>query len=148
KNDPSLAARAMEESLRLDAPGISLWRIATRDTELGGVKIPKGAVVMIRMDSANRDERVFPNPEKFDIMRPNLVDHMSFRFGMHYCIGFRLAREQSAQSVNALLARLKDVRIVAEKSDLSLHPSTLTKVPRDVFLAFTPGRRLNQQAAE
>lgn len=145
--DPSLVSKAIEETLRLDTPGTALWRIANYDTEIGGVKIPEGAVIMLRMDSANRDEIVFKNPDEFDMLRANINRHLSFGMGIHYCIGFRLAREQSNQSIAALVSRLKDLHIVSEKSDLRAHPSVHTRCLRALHLSFTPGKRRVDLAA-
>jgi cytochrome P450 len=147
QKDLSLVPKAIEETLRLDTPGTALWRIANHDTELGGVKIPKGAIIMMRMDSANRDEKVFQNADEFNLLRPDINRHLSFGMGIHYCIGFRLAREQSSQSMTALLSRLENLRLVADKSDLRAHPSVHTRCLRALHLAFTPGRRLVHQAA-
>lgn len=147
RNDPALVPKAIEETLRMDTPGTALWRIANHDTELGGVSIPQGSIIMMRMDSANRDSSVFQNPDTFDILRPDLGKHLSLGMGIHYCIGFRLAREQATQSVTQLLARLPDVRIIADKSDLRAHPSVHTRCLRELHLAFTPGKRLLNQAA-
>jgi cytochrome P450 len=96
QEDLSLAPKVMEEVLRIDTPGRAMWRVASCDTELAGVRIPKGAWVMLRMDSANRDESVFPDGDRFDIFRPNLSRHLSFGAGIHHCIGFRLARDSRA----------------------------------------------------
>jgi cytochrome P450 len=146
-NDIALAPKAVEETLRLDTPGTAIWRIANVDTELGGVKIPKGAIIMMRMDSANRDETVFENSEVFNILRTDVNRHLALGTGIHYCIGFRLAREQASQSVAALLTRLKDVHMVPEKSDLRAHPSVHTRCLRELHLAFVPGQRALHRAA-
>jgi cytochrome P450 len=147
RKDLALVPKAIEETLRIDTPGTALWRIANFDTELGGVSIPKDSIIMMRMDSANRDSAVFQNPDKFDILRPDIGRHLSFGMGIHYCIGFRLAREQAAQSITQLLARLENVRMIAEKSDLRAHPSVHTRCLRALHLAFTPGSRSVGQAA-
>lgn len=145
QQDPSLTPKAMEEVLRMDTPGTALWRVTTHDTELAGVAIPAKSVVMMRIDSANRDETVFDDPDRFDIERANVSKHLSFGSGIHYCIGFRLAREQVNISMPILLERLKDIRLVAERSDLRAHPSVHTRCLRDVYLTFTPGPRRSQQ---
>jgi cytochrome P450 len=141
RSDVSLIPKAVEEVLRLDTPGTALWRIAKKEVELAGVRIPKGAIVMVRIDSANRDESVFQDADKFDINRANINAHLSFGKGIHYCIGFRLAREQVCQSIPALLTRCRDMHMIAEKSDLGMHPSVHTKCLRKLYLAFTPGTR-------
>jgi cytochrome P450 len=146
REDLTLVPKALEEILRIDTPGTAIWRIANCDTELGGVKIPEGSIIMLRMDSANRDETVFENPDQFNIFRSDINKHLSFGVGIHYCIGFRLAREQVTQSIQSLLKRLGDVRMVPEKSDLRAIPSAHTRCLRALHLAFTPGRRAVDKA--
>lgn len=141
--DLSLVPRAVDEVLRIDSPGTAIWRIAARDVELGGQQIPEGAIVMLRMDSANRDETVFAEPERFDIQRANAGKHLSFGLGIHFCIGFGLARAQLNQSLQALIPRLTGLRVIAEKSDLRTHPSVLIRCLRELHLAFKAGSRLN-----
>lgn len=137
--DLSLTPKAVEEVLRLDTPGTALWRIAAREQELAGVTIPQGAIVMNRIDAANRDPAVFEDPDAFNILRPNANRSLAFGAGIHYCVGFRLAREQLNLSLPALVTRLKDARIVMEKSDLTAHPSAHTRCLKALYLAFTPG---------
>ena len=83
----------MEEVLRLVTPTANMWRVLTRDTTLGGVEIPKGSFAMLRYASANRDEAVFANPNRFDVERANARDHLGFGMGIHFCPGAALARE-------------------------------------------------------
>jgi cytochrome P450 len=143
RNDPSLTSKVIEETLRYDSPGAASWRVATCDTELGSVKIPKGAMIMLRMDSAARDETVFEKPEEFDLQRTDVNNHLGFGRGIHYCVGFRFAREQVNQSVQALLSRLNGVRINAEKSDLRVNPSSShVRSPLALHLVFEPGKVL------
>lgn len=139
--DPALVPKAVEEMLRLDTPGTALWRIARRDTELGGVAIPKGGIVMMRIDGANRDPAVFHNPNEFIIGRENINRHLSFGAGIHYCIGFRLARAQIIQSITQIVTRLEDLRLVAEESDLTAHPSVHTRCLKGLTIAFRPGSK-------
>jgi cytochrome P450 len=89
---------------------------------------------------------VFENPDQFNILRSDINKHLSFGVGIHYCIGFRLAREQVTQSIQSLLKRLGDVRMVPEKSDLRAIPSAHTRCLRALHLAFTPGRRAVDKA--
>ena len=82
---------AVEEALRYDAPVQVLFRTATQDVELAGTRIPKGAYVAPLLGSANRDERRFPDPDRFDIDR-DPQGHVGFGFGKHFCLGASLAR--------------------------------------------------------
>ena len=67
-NDHSLIPNMVEEALRLLTPQITVWRIATEDTELEGVAIPKGSVILIRYGSGNRDEDLFENPDNLMLL--------------------------------------------------------------------------------
>lgn len=101
--DPSLLDSAVEEMLRFWPPVMDFRRTATRDLELGGVPITAGQKVVVYHASANRDETVFPYPDRFDIARtPN--DHVSFGFGPHFCLGAHLARVQLRAVFRRLLA--------------------------------------------
>lgn len=90
--DPSLIPAMVEEGLRLASPNQGLFRIATEDSEVAGTPIPKGSMLWVMFGSANRDERVFPEPDRFDPTRENLTDSVAFGRGAHFCIGAQLAR--------------------------------------------------------
>jgi len=92
QQDPSTIPAMVEEALRLSTPNQGMFRFALRDTELAGVPIPKGAMLWIMFGSANRDERAFPDPDRFDPTRDNLREHVAFGRGAHFCIGAPLAR--------------------------------------------------------
>ncbi len=89
--DRSLIPQAIEEGVRWDAPLLNITRVATRDTELGGVEIPKGCSVMPMLGSANRQEDRYPDPDRFDIFRQAKVP-ISWGHGVHVCLGMHLAR--------------------------------------------------------
>jgi len=101
---PALIPNMLEETLRYDGPIQTLFRQTTQDVELSGTKIPAGSVVLLLVGSANHDERKFPDPERFDIMR-NTEGHIGFGFGIHFCLGAQLARLQAKMAVEALLER-------------------------------------------
>jgi cytochrome P450 len=103
--DPSLVPGAIEETLRYDAPIQLVFRTATRDLELAGTKIPKGAYVAPLLGSANRDERRFPDPDRFDVRR-NPQGHLGFGFGKHFCLGASLARLEARLAIEALAPEL------------------------------------------
>lgn len=105
--DPALMPRAVEEFLRFDPPVQGLARTNTSDLELYDQTIPEGDSVLLLFASANRDERVFPDPDRFDIARsPN--DHLSFGLGAHFCLGSGLARLEGRVALRELLARFPD----------------------------------------
>ena len=84
--DPKLIANWSEETLRYDPSSQLLARTTTRDTELHGKRIPKGARVALLIGSANRDERVFASPDRFDVSR-NTASSLAFGQGTHFCLG-------------------------------------------------------------
>lgn len=107
--NPALIPNMLEEALRLEAPVQMLPRFATKDAVVGGVEIPKGSVVMAMYASTGRDERKFPNPDKFDIERENARTHMAFGQGPHFCVGAALARSEARIAYELLLSRLDNI---------------------------------------
>jgi cytochrome P450 len=108
--DRSLIPAAVEEVLRFRPPSTRLQRYTTVDTEIAGHPIPANSVVVPWMLSANHDERVFGEPERFDIRRaPN--KHLTFGHGVHFCLGAMLARVELIGALNTLLDRFTDLRV-------------------------------------
>jgi cholest-4-en-3-one 26-monooxygenase len=106
--DPTLWPTAVEEIQRWVTPVMHFRRTATRDVELRGQTIREGDKVTIWYVSANRDEAVFPHPDRFDVGRtPN--DHLTFGFGPHYCLGAALAHLEIRIFLEEVLTRLPDV---------------------------------------
>lgn len=144
-DDPSLSPGAVEELLRYETPATSMWRVATADTELGGIAIPRGAALLLRFDAANRDPAKFANPESFDIRRKNAHQQVAFGgFGVHRCLGQMLARKELAIGFNALLARLNNLRVL-EGSDTAYWPGLMHRGITSVRLGFDPGPRVFQK---
>src|SRR4051812_8875398 len=111
REDPALAANAVEESLRLEPAAATIDRYATQDTTLGGADVKCGDLVTISIAAANRDPQTFPDPDRFDIARSNARQHLAFAQGPHVCIGMHLARLEAHTAVNRLLQRLADLRL-------------------------------------
>ena len=110
--DASLIPNAVEEILRY-APVFSVWRrLCLEDTELSGVTIPAGALVVLAIASGNYDESVFADPERFDIRRANARRHLTFGFGSHHCLGVYLARAQLRIYIEELAHRLPHMQLV------------------------------------
>ena len=102
-DDFSLIPRAIEEVLRYEAPSPVQARYVAHDTECRGEKIPEGSVMLLLNGSANRDERHFPDGERFDIHRSG--GHLSFGQGLHFCLGSALARMQARVALEEILTR-------------------------------------------
>jgi cytochrome P450 len=109
--NPALLPDFIEETLRWDSPVQLVSREATRDVELHGYRIPKGDLVAFSIGSANRDERRFEAPDRFDLRRSNKNDHVSFGLGEHFCLGSHLARMEARIAAAALLERLPNLRL-------------------------------------
>jgi cytochrome P450 len=106
-----LIPQAIEESLRLETPLLNITRLATRDTDVGGVPIPAGSTVMLMLAAANRDETRYPEPDNYDVLREGPKPHISFGHGPHACLGTHLARLEMRVALNLLLDRLPNLRL-------------------------------------
>jgi cytochrome P450 len=106
RGEPELLANAIEESLRLEPAAAVIDRYATRDAELAGAPIGAREPVVISIAGANRDPSVFPDPDRFDVRRPNAKLHAAFAHGPHVCIGMHLARLEAHTAVAQVLERL------------------------------------------
>ena len=127
--DPGLLPAAIEEVLRVRTPFPRLARMTTADAELAGVTIPAGQVVIPWLTAANRDERVFAEPHRFDVHRtPN--PHLSFGHGIHFCLGAPLARLEARVALRLLLERYRDVEVAADEAVEQRNPWTMVAVSR------------------
>ena len=111
RRDRSLIPQAIEETLRWEGPVIIGFRETTRNTELGGMKIPAGSIVHVCNGSASRDPSRYENPHAFNIFRPIQTRHMAFAYGAHVCVGQHLARLEMTRALNAVLDRLPNLRL-------------------------------------
>ncbi|HXL61431.1 MAG TPA: cytochrome P450 [Mycobacterium sp.] len=114
--DRALLPQAIEEAVRWDPPLLTITRVATRDTELGGVQIPQGSSVMPMLGSVNRQEDRYPDPDKFDIFR-QAKGHLGWGHGVHVCLGMHLARLEMRTAINLLLDRLPNLRMDPDGDD-------------------------------
>jgi cytochrome P450 family 150 subfamily A5 len=101
----------IEETLRLESPLRTQFRMARVRTTLAGVDIPAGATVVLIPGACNRDPRLFDRPDKFDIDRPNARQHIAFGHGLHTCAGAPLARAEGKVSIHRFLDRTTDISI-------------------------------------
>lgn len=108
--DPRWVRQDMDEFIRFTSPVACLGRRVTKDVELGGVQIPAGDQVLVRYDSANRDEDHFENADQlnFDVRRPG---HMGFGLGIHRCLGVHFARAQITIAFDELFKRITNLRL-------------------------------------
>lgn len=102
--EPTLIPRFIDEMLRHSGPAHGLFRLNTDEVELGGARIPRGARMLLLIASANRDEAVIPDPDRFDMDRPG-PQNLPFGQGIHFCLGAQLARMEVRVALEALLAR-------------------------------------------
>lgn len=110
REDLSLIPNASNEAVRLGSPIRSLTRTVTEDCELGGVALPAGVRVMLIYASANRDERKFEEPDRFNVRRAG-ADHLGFGNGIHMCAGMRLARLEMDSLLKALVKRVERIEV-------------------------------------
>lgn len=106
--EPHLLRSCLEESLRYDSPFQGLYRTTTRDATVAEAHLPAGAVLLVLFASANRDERHYPDPDRFDVAR-NPLDHVGFGAGIHLCLGAALARLEAEVVLGALLERTERI---------------------------------------
>jgi cytochrome P450 len=102
--DPTLVPNAIEELLRYEAPSPVQARYVTRDMEYYDRTVPEGSVILLLNGSANRDERQFDHPDRFDIHR-NISHHLTFGYGIHFCLGSHLARLEGRVALEEVLKR-------------------------------------------
>ena len=114
--DPSAIPGLVEETLRYDNPVQFLDREVSQDVEIRGVKIPRGEIVLVMLGSANRDERKFPDPDRFDPRRV-IRNHLAFGFGHHFCLGASLARLEATGALKKLVPELLGLERVTSKRE-------------------------------
>jgi cytochrome P450 family 142 subfamily A polypeptide 1 len=136
--DASLLPGAIEEMLRWTSPVKNMCRTLTADTEFHGTELKQGEKIMLLFESANFDEAVFDEPERFDIQRdPN--SHLAFGFGTHFCMGNQLARLELSLMTERVLQRLPDLRL-ADGAEVPLRPANFVSGPVSMPVVFTPSK--------
>ena len=136
QKEPSKIENLVEEVLRLETPTAGMWRVVRQETELEGVQIPAGSLVMVRFDSANRDPAKFQDGEGFDVCRQNAGSHVAFGHGIHFCVGAMLARKEMQVAYERLLLRLKNIRLAPGKNDLKHFPNVLLRGLKHLYIEF------------
>lgn len=141
QNDPSQIPAVIEEAMRVESPVQWRQRWAKQDAVVGGVSIPRGSGIIMLYGSANRDEaRWGDDSPAFDVDRPGVVKHgLAFGFGIHRCLGAPLARLEGRIAFEALLERVRNIRLDEERSDLGhIGVSGRFRAPRRVHIRFDP----------
>lgn len=137
RTDPGLVPSAIEEMLRvipLRSVG-SFPRKATEDVEIGGVLIRAGETVIFQRASADRDERVFEDPEMIDLARsPN--PHLGFGHGAHHCLGAPLARVELKVALEGLLDRFPGLRLAVPPEEVPWKPGLIARCPEQLLVAW------------
>ncbi len=115
RTERDLIPNFIEECLRFESPVKGDFRLAKRNTTVGGVDVPAGTTVMVMNGAANRDPRQFENPGVLDIERTNARRHIAFGRGVHSCPGAPLARAETKVSLERILERTKSIRLSEEQ---------------------------------
>lgn len=134
--NPDLIPNMVEELLRLQTPTQGMWRRAVEDTELGGVSIPAGTMLVLMYTSANRDEKYFPDPDRFDIERDFSTAHVAFSRGIHTCIGMMLARQELVCAFRRIFTRMGDIRLTEGSERPEYVPSLLFRGLETLDISF------------
>lgn len=139
KADPDrYLPQLVEEVLRLESPAQALFRATAVDVELHGVTIPKGSMVSIRYGAANRDDRVFSDPDVFDLDRDNARQHIAFGFGVHHCLGAPLARRELLHGFAAMVRRFERIWLIDGENDFAIAPNYSLRALKQLHIGFTP----------
>ncbi|MDO8289476.1 MAG: cytochrome P450 [Parvibaculum sp.] len=113
REDRKLVTAFIDESLRHGGPPQRLFRMATQDVTVGGREIKAGDWVALFYAAANHDASVFPDPQRFDMDRPNLNKQLTFGVGIHHCLGSALARMEARSLINAALDHWSDMSLAS-----------------------------------
>jgi cytochrome P450 len=134
--NPALIPNAIEELLRYEPPGPSVARYVQRDVELHGQKVPAGSAMLMLVASANRDERRYPDGDRFNIHRQG-PPHITFGRGIHACLGSALARIEGRVALAEVLKRFPHWTVDIDNAKLQ---STSTVRGWETLPAFARGR--------
>jgi len=132
--DPGLAAGAVEETLRYDAPVQFTGRVARGGMQVGPVSAPDGAVLLLLLAATGRDPRVFEDPDTFDIRR-GAANHLAFAAGPHFCLGAPLARLEATIALRAFATRVTDPEL--DPAGLAYKPNLNLRGPARLVVGFS-----------
>jgi cytochrome P450/ferredoxin-NADP reductase len=134
--DPSLIPNAVEECLRYSGSIVAWRRQTTAPAKLGGVDLPEGAKLLIVQASGNQDDGHFEDGSKFDIYRDNAVDHLTFGYGSHQCMGKNIGRMEMRIFLEEVSRRLPHLRLAEQ--DFTYLPTTSFRGPDSVWVEWDP----------
>ena len=135
RRDPGLIPNAVEEILRYEPPILFLSRVAQADVMQGGVAVRAGDLVHVNLASANRDPDVYPEPDRFDVGRAD-THHLSFGWGMHFCMGASIARMEGRVALTTLLRRFSTIELAGARPEWA--PATALRTLERFPLRLTP----------
>lgn len=135
--NPGLIPNAVEECLRVAGSIIAWRRVATADTTVGGVAIPKGGKLLLVQVSANFDPDHFENPNEVDLYRENAVEHLTFGYGAHQCMGKNIGRMQMRVFLEEFARRLPHVQLVPGQS-FDFLSNTSFRGPSELWVEWDP----------
>lgn len=138
QQDPSLWGNCVEEVLRVESPVQSMTRTAVRSTEVAGVKLEAEDRCVIMNGACNRDPEIFPDPDRFDIMRDNARNSIAFAHAEHYCLGANLARAEGCAAFDTLFRRLSNLRLTPGANDFTHQPTWVHRGFNNLHLDFDP----------
>ncbi|WP_436789989.1 cytochrome P450 [Yinghuangia sp. YIM S10712] len=144
RGDRRKIADFVEETLRLESPTQSDFRLTRVTTELEGVELPAGTIVAVHPGAANRDPRKFDEPDQFRLGRSNVREHIAFGRGPHSCPGGPLARAEACISIERFLDRMSDIRISeaehgpADARRFEYEPTFILRGLTNLHLTFSP----------
>jgi cytochrome P450 len=144
RKDRSRIPIFVDESLRMDAPVKSQFRLAKKDTQLGDTVVPAGTTVMVCPGAVNRDPVRFANPHEFSLDRKNVREHIAFGRGVHSCPGGPLARVEGRVSIERILDRMADITIDEDKHgpagdrSYNYEPTFILRGLTEINIRFTP----------
>lgn len=144
RQDTSLIPTFLEETLRMESPIKSHFRLASKTTTIGGVPVPAGRTLVLLLGAFNRDPARFEEPDEFRLDRPNVREHVAFGRGVHTCPGAPLARVEGRVTLERVLSRMADIKISeaqhgpAPARRYNYDPTFLVRGLKDLHIEFTP----------
>lgn len=144
--DPSLIPNAVEECLRYAGSIVAWRRQTTGPATVGGVDLPEGAKILVVQASGNQDERHFEDGDTFDIYRDNAVDHLTFGYGAHQCMGKNIGRMEMRTFLEEVTRRLPHLQLAEQ--EYTYLPNTSFRGPDHLWVEWDPAQNPERQSAD